>query len=197
MSGILRTLASNLLKISNDIRLLSSGPDAGFHEIHLPSRQAGSSIMPGKVNPVIPEAVAQAAIAAMGHDQIVLQAVSAGNLELSQFLPLAADSLLTAIDLLTAACDLFARFCVVGIEAHQEQCRWHVGGSTATATALVDRLGYTEVSRLVAASLAEGKTIRQLVVERGLVTEDEFDQLISPEHVTRLGAGEVKHQPDG
>ena len=192
VSGILRTLASNLLKVSNDIRLLSSGPDAGFHEIHLPSRQAGSSIMPGKVNPVIPEAVAQAAIAAMGHDQIVLQAVSAGNLELSQFLPLAADSLLTAIDLLTAACDLFARFCVVGIEAHEEQCRWHVGGSTATATALVDRLGYTEVSRLVTASLAEGKTIRQMVVERGLLTEAEFDQLVSPEQVTRLGAAEAK-----
>ena len=126
VSGILRTLASNLLKISNDLRLLSSGPDAGFHEIRLPSRQAGSSIMPGKVNPVIPEAVAQAAIAVMGHDQIVLQAVSAGNLELSQFLPLVADSLLTSLDLLTAACDIFARLCVTGIEAHEEQCLWHV-----------------------------------------------------------------------
>ena len=94
VSGILRTLAANLLKIANDLRLLSSGPHAGLGEIRLPARQAGSSIMPGKVNPVIPEAVAQAAIAVMGHDQMILQAVGGGNLELSQFLPLVADSLL-------------------------------------------------------------------------------------------------------
>ena len=114
VSGILRTLAVNLLKIANDLRLLSSGPHAGLGEIRLPPRQAGSSIMPGKVNPVIPEAVAQAAIAVMGHDQMILQAVGGGNLELSQFLPLVADSLLTSIDLLTDACDIFARHCVVG-----------------------------------------------------------------------------------
>ena len=100
VSGIIRTLASNLIKIANDLRLLSSGPDAGLGEIRLPARQAGSSIMPGKVNPVIPEAVAQAAMAVMGHDQIIVQAVNGGSLELSQFLPLVADSLLTAVDLL-------------------------------------------------------------------------------------------------
>ena len=96
VSGILRTLAVNLLKIANDLRLLSSGPHAGLGEIRLPARQAGSSIMPGKVNPVIPEAVAQAALAVMGHDQVILQAVGGGNLELCQFLPLVADSLLTS-----------------------------------------------------------------------------------------------------
>ena len=148
VSGILRALALNLLKISNDLRLLSSGPDAGFGEIRLPPLQAGSSIMPGKVNPVIPEAIAQAAIAVMGHDQMICQAVSGGNLELSQFLPLVADSLLGSLDLLTAACDMFARQCVAGIEAHEEQCRWHVAGATAAATALVDRCGYTTVSQL-------------------------------------------------
>ena len=95
VSGMLRTLAANLLKIANDLRLLSSGPHAGLGEIRLPPRQAGSSIMPGKVNPVIPEAVAQAAIAVMGHDLMIAQAVGGGNLELSQFLPLVADSLLT------------------------------------------------------------------------------------------------------
>ena len=139
VSGILRALASNLLKISNDLRLLSSGPDAGFGEIRLPPLQAGSSIMPGKVNPVIPEAIAQAGIAVMGHDQMICQAVNGGNLELSQFLPLVADSLLGSLDLLTAACDMFTRLCVAGIEAHEEQCRWHVAGATAAATALVDR----------------------------------------------------------
>ena len=100
VSGILRALAGNLLKCSNDLRLLSSGPHAGLGEIRLPPRQAGSSIMPGKVNPVIPEAVAQVAMAVMGHDLMIVQAASAGNLELSQFLPLVADSLLTMLDLL-------------------------------------------------------------------------------------------------
>jgi len=197
VSGIIRTLASNLLKISSDLRLLSSGPDAGFHEIHLQARQAGSSIMPGKVNPVIPEAVAQAAIAVMGYDQMIVQAASAGNLELSQFLPLVADSLLTSLDLLASACDIFARLCVAGIEAHHEQCLRHVGGSTATATALVDRLGYSRVSQLVSASMADGKTIRQAAIDQGLLTVEEFDQLVSPEQVTRLGAVDGKHQPEG
>ena len=100
VSGILRTLAANLLKIANDLRLLSSGPRRRLGEIRLPPRQAGSSIMPGKVNPVIPEAVAQAAIAVMGHDQMIVQAARCGNLELNQFLPLVADSLLTSLDLL-------------------------------------------------------------------------------------------------
>ena len=123
VSGILRTLAANLLKIANDLRLLSSGPSAGLGEIRLPPRQAGSSIMPGKVNPVIPEAVAQAAIAVTGYDLMILQAVGGGNLELSQFLPLVADSLLSSLDLLSNACDVFARHCVAGIEADENRCR--------------------------------------------------------------------------
>ncbi len=142
VSGMLRTLAANLLKIANDLRLLSSGPHAGLGEIRLPPRQAGSSIMPGKVNPVIPEAVAQAAIAVMGYDLMIAQAVAGGNLELSQFLPLAADSLLCSLDLLTNACDIFARHCVAGIEAESDRCRRNVHGSTAVLTALVERIGY-------------------------------------------------------
>jgi len=188
VSGILRTVASNLLKVANDLRWLSSGPDAGLGEIRLPERQAGSSIMPGKVNPVIPEAVCQAAIAAMGHDQIVAQASSAGNFELSQFLPLAADSLLTMLDLLAAACDLLARFCVVGMEAHEVQCRWHVEGATATATALVDAVGYTRASKLASDALSQGKTLREVAVEQGVMAGEQFDALVAPERVTRLGS---------
>lgn len=188
VSGILRALASNLLKISNDLRLLSSGPDAGFGEIGLPPRQAGSSIMPGKINPVVPEAAAQAAIAVMGHDLVVLQAVNGGNLELSQFLPLAADSLLTSIDLLAAACDVLARLCVRGIAAHEEQCRWHVAGATATATALVDQLGYTRASHLVQKALTEGKPIGQVAIEEGLISPELYDQATAAERVTRLGS---------
>ncbi|MEN6459441.1 MAG: aspartate ammonia-lyase [Thermoguttaceae bacterium] len=187
-SGMLRTLATNLLKIANDLRLLSSGPHAGLGEIRLPPRQAGSSIMPGKVNPVIPEAVAQAAIAVMGHDQTIAQAVAGGNLELSQFLPLVADSLLTSLDLLGNACDIFARHCVAGIEADADRCRQHVHDSTALLTALVERIGYDAAEQLAAETAGDRADVRQRAIERGLLTAEEFDQLTSPERVTKLGS---------
>jgi len=120
VSGILKAHATNLLKISNDLRLLSSGPDAGFGELTLPAKQAGSSIMPGKVNPVIPEAVAQIAIRIMGNDQIISHACSAGNLELNQFMPLIADALLENLSLLNNACIIFREHCVLGIVANEE-----------------------------------------------------------------------------
>jgi aspartate ammonia-lyase len=191
VSGILRTLAANLLKISNDLRLLSSGPHAGLGEIRLPARQAGSSIMPGKVNPVIPEAVAQAAIAVMGHDQMILQAVGGGNLELSQFLPLVADSLLTSIDLLGNACDIFARHCIAGLEADEHRCRRNVHNATALLTALIEKIGYEAAQQLAEEAVAEPchqQNIRQLVIARGLLTAEEFDALTSPERVTKLGS---------
>jgi aspartate ammonia-lyase len=191
VSGILRTLAVNLLKIANDLRLLSSGPSAGLGEIRLPARQAGSSIMPGKVNPVIPEAVAQAAIAVMGHDQMIVQAVGGGNLELSQFLPLVADSLLGSIDLLTNACDIFARLCVNDIEADAARCRHNVQNNTAVLTALISKIGYDAAERLAAELAAGGavqQDVRQLVVDRGLMTAEEFDALTSPQQVTKLGS---------
>ena len=195
VSGILRSLAGNLLKCSNDLRLLSSGPHAGLGEIRLPPRQAGSSIMPGKVNPVIPEAVAQVAMAVFGHDQMIVQAVSAGNLELSQFLPLVADSILTMIDLLAHACEVFALRCVAGITADRERCLLHVHNSTATLTALVERIGYDKAEHL-AERLRQTRgdttqTLRQFVTEQGWLTAAEFEELTSPERVTRLGS------PDG
>ncbi|MCE5303018.1 MAG: aspartate ammonia-lyase [Planctomycetaceae bacterium] len=188
VSGILRTLAVNLLKTANDLRLLSSGPAAGLGEIRLPPRQAGSSIMPGKVNPVIPEAVAQAAIAVMGHDQMIAQAVGGGNLELSQFLPLVADSLLTEIDLLADACDIFARHCVAGLEACPERCRRNVCNSTAVLTALVERIGYEAAERLARAAADGHADLRQMAIDQKLLTAEEFDVLVSPERVTKLGS---------
>ena len=192
VSGVFRTLAGNLLKCSNDLRLLSSGPNAGLGEIKLPPRQAGSSIMPGKVNPVIPEAVAQVAIAVMGHDLMIVQAASAGNLELSQFLPLVADSLLTMLDLLAHACDIFTRHCVSGIVADREECLLHVHNSTATLTALVQQIGYDKAEHL-AGHLQQTKgdttqTLRKFVIEHEWLTEQEFEELTSPERVTRLGS---------
>jgi len=201
VSGILRALAGNLLKIGNDLRLLSSGPHAGLGEIRLPARQAGSSIMPGKINPVIPEAVVQAAMAVLGHDQVIVQAAASGNLELNAFLPLLADSLLGSLDLLTRACDIFARLCVAGIEADHRQCRRHVRDSTATLTALVERIGY-EAAEHLAEHLSGGndeqvqQNLRHLVVDHGLLTGEEFDELVSPDRVMRLGSpGQLKPPP--
>ncbi len=191
VSGILKACASNLLKVATDLRLLSSGPQAGFGELRLPERQAGSSIMPGKVNPVIPEAVSQAAIVVAANDQAIFQACSMGNLELNAFLPLIADALLGSLDLLIAACDIFRRHCVAGLAADEARCRRHVEGATATVTALVERLGYKAAQEIGHAAREEGKTVRDIIIERGLLTQEEFDALVSPEAVTRLGSPEI------
>ena len=188
VSGILKALASNLLKISNDLRILSSGPDGGIGEIILPARQAGSSIMPGKVNPVVPEAVSQAAIMVMANDIAIAQACSAGNLELNQFMPLIADAILTNIQLLTNACGIFMKFCVSGIEANEKRCRQNVETSTAIVTALVEKIGYKAAQEIAEAAKQENKTIRQVVVERKIITEAEFESLITPQKVTMLGS---------
>ncbi|MGD0899199.1 MAG: aspartate ammonia-lyase [Thermoguttaceae bacterium] len=200
VSGILRTLAGNLLKITGDLRLLSSGPHAGLGEVRLPPRQAGSSIMPGKINPVIPECVAQAAMSVLGLDQMIVHACSAGNLELNAFLPLVADSLLGSIDLLTRGCDILGRLCVLGIEADRCQCRRHVHNSTATLTALVERIGYEAAQHLAEHLNQTGEdaqqSLRRLLVDHGLLTGAEFDELVSPDRVMRLGGpGETKPQP--
>lgn len=201
VSGIIRTAAANLLKTANDLRLLSSGPNAGLGEIRLPPRQAGSSLMPGKVNPVVAEAAAQAAIAAIGYDQIVVHALSGSNLELPQFLPLAAEHLLGAMDLLTSACSLFARACVDGIEPNADRCRRHVENSTAAATALVETLGYETAQQLARDAQAAGRSVRDLAIERGLLSAEQFDQLVSPQRVMRLGSArggnDAKHRDIG
>jgi aspartate ammonia-lyase len=191
VSGILKALASNLLKISTDLRILSSGPDGGIGEIALPARQAGSSIMPGKVNPVIPEAVSQAAIAVMANDLAITQACSAGNLELNQFMPLIADAMLTNIQLLTNACRIFGSFCVSGIEANEKRCKQNIETSTAIVTSLVEKIGYKTAQEVAAAAKKENKTIRQIVLQRKIMNETEFDSLISPQKVTMLGSADT------
>jgi aspartate ammonia-lyase len=188
VSGILKACASNLLKVTSDLRLLSSGPDAGIGEIRLPARQAGSSIMPGKVNPVIPEAVSQAAIRVMANDWALTMASSLGNLELNAFLPLVADCLLESLDLLANACDVFRRLCVEGIEVDEERCRRHVENATAAVTALVAAIGYEKAQQVAGQARAEAKSLRQVVIETGVLTADQFDQLVAPEAVTRLGS---------
>ena len=195
VSGILKANACSLLKICGDLRFLSSGPDAGIGEILLPSRQAGSSIMPDKVNPVIPEAVSQAAMQVMGNDTVIAQSCAAGSLELNAFLPLVAANLLDSIDLLAVGCDILRRHCIDGIEADEPHCRRSVETSTAVATALLPALGYDQCSRIAKQAKQQNKTIREVVVTEKLLTEAEFDRLISPEAVCQLGYKKQSTKP--
>ena len=188
VSGMLKTCATTLLKISNDIRLMSSGPDGGLAEIKLPARQAGSSIMPGKVNPVIPEALTQAALRMIGYDHGITMAVSLGNLELNAFLPLVADSLLDGMDLMAHAMDSMRIHCVEGITANEARCHANIEGSTAILTALVPVIGYGKSLAIVHDAEAEGKSVRQIAVEKGYMDNQAFDEMISAAAVNRLGS---------
>ncbi|MDR3709837.1 MAG: aspartate ammonia-lyase [Capsulimonadaceae bacterium] len=188
VSGILRALASTLIKISGDLRLLSSGPECGLGELRLPALQAGSSIMPGKVNPVAPEAATQAALEAMARDGALTMAASMGSLELNPFLPLIADSLLTELDLLTAGCDTLRKGCIEGLEADRERCGALVNAGTAALTALVDTIGYEAVTRIASDAAGRKVAVRDAAIASGLVTADQFDAAVSPEAVTRLGS---------
>ena len=187
VSGILKACAASLLKISGDLRLLSSGPEAGLGEIRLPQRQAGSSIMPGKVNPVIPEAASQAAMLVMGYDGVIAAAVAAGSLELNAFLPLISACLLDSLHLLTGACRTLRQNCVEGIEADEERCRRYVEVSSALATALVPEIGYDAACELVQRASTAGRTIRETVLAEGLLSAEQLDELLSAEAVCRLG----------
>jgi aspartate ammonia-lyase len=188
VSGILKAHAVSLIKICTDLRLLSSGPDAGFGEIRLPARQAGSSIMPGKVNPVIPETATQAAMLVIGNDSVITAACAAGSLELNAFYPLIAHCLLENLDLLARTDDLLRGLCVDGMEADEERCRAHVENSTASATALVPALGYERAGEAARMAKESNRTLRQIVVENGWMSAKEFDEAISPEAVCRLGS---------
>jgi aspartate ammonia-lyase len=188
VSGLLKTCAANMIKCATDMRLIGSGPEAGIGEVRLPPRQAGSSIMPGKVNPVIPEAMTQAAVRMIGYDQEITWCVGAGNFELNAFAPLIADSLLNGIDLLTNAAKMFRENCLEGLEANVERCRKFIEGSTALATALVPEIGYSKASALAKRAKAEGKSLRQVVLEQGAMTEDRFNELTTPEALMRLGS---------
>jgi aspartate ammonia-lyase len=190
VSGILKAHAVSLLKICGDLRLLSSGPEAGFGEIRLPARQAGSSIMPGKVNPVIPEAVSHVAMRVISHDAAITMACASGCLELNPFLPLVADCLLDSLDLLTRANDILRRHCVDGIEADEARCRELVENSTATITALVPVLGYDRAGEVAKLARANHQSIRETVIAQGWLTGEQFDELTSHEAVCRLGSPE-------
>ncbi|MGH8997833.1 MAG: class II fumarate hydratase [Acidimicrobiia bacterium] len=189
-SGALRTIAVSLFKVSNDIRWLSSGPRTGLAEIRLPDLQPGSSIMPGKVNPVAAEAVNQVCAQVIGNDAAVAFAGSAGNLELNVMLPVMARNLLESIRLLAAVARTFTRTCVAGITADAERCRRFAELSLPIVTALVPVIGYDATAEVSKAAMAENKTPREVVLERGLLDEAAVDRALDVEAMTRGGVVE-------
>ena len=187
-SGALKRSALKMSKIANDLRLLSSGPQAGFGEINLPARQAGSSIMPGKVNPVIPEAVSQVAYSVAGADVTVSMAVEAGQLQLNAFEPVIAHSLFQSITWLERACQTFRVNCVNGITANEAALEDTVARSVTVITALAPVIGYAPAAQLAKQALATNEPISDLVVKQGLLDRTQLEEILKPEHLTGLPA---------
>jgi aspartate ammonia-lyase len=184
MSGVLKRTAVKLSKICSDLRLLSSGPRAGLGEINLPPVQAGSSIMPGKVNPVIPEMVNQVAFEVIGNDVTVTMAAEGGQLQLNAFEPIIAHSLFGSLTHLTAACETLGKRCVAGITANVEHMRATVDRSIGLVTALNPHIGYEAATALATEALESGRDIAGLVVERGLLGAERLTELMRPENLT-------------
>jgi fumarate hydratase class II len=186
-SGQLRTLAVALVKIANDLRWMASGPRTGLAEIRLPDLQPGSSIMPGKVNPVIPEAVTQVAAQVMGNDTAVAFGGSQGNFELNVFMPMMGRNVLESTRLLTNVTRAFADKCIAGIEANVERCREYAESSPSLGAALNPYIGYEAGVEIVKESLASGRSVRDIVVARGLMTPEAVDRALDIEGMTKGG----------
>jgi fumarate hydratase class II len=187
LSGALRTAAVALYKIANDVRLLASGPRTGIGELVLPALQPGSSIMPGKVNPVMSEVMTQVAAQVVGHDAAIAVGALGGQLELNTFLPLIARNLLASIRLLASAAALFTERCVDGLDADRARARFLVEQSLMLATALAPRIGYDAAAELAKAAHASGRSLREVARERGVLPEHELDELLDPRRQTRGG----------
>jgi fumarate hydratase, class II len=187
-SGALKTLATSLMKIANDIRWLGSGPRAGLGELRLPENEPGSSIMPGKVNPTQSEALTMVCVQVFGYDVAITFAGSQGNFELNVFKPVIAHDLLHAIELLSDACRSFREHCVEGLEADRQRIDEHVTNSLMLVTALTPRIGYDRAAEIAKKAHKEGTTLRAAALALGYLDGDEFDALMQPEAMTRPSA---------
>jgi aspartate ammonia-lyase len=185
LSGVLKRVAVKLSKTCNDLRLLSSGPRAGLGEINLPAVQAGSSIMPGKVNPVIPEVVNQVAFEVIGNDITVSFAAEGGQMQLNAFEPIIAHSLFKSLSHLRQACIILADRCVRGITANREHMKQMVENSIGIVTALNPYIGYENSSMIAKEAYASGRSVVALVLEKGLLTQAQLDEIMKPESLTR------------
>jgi len=186
-SGALRAYAVDLGKIASDLRLLASGPRTGLNEIVLPAVQPGSSIMPGKVNPSIAEMVNMVCYQALGNDLVVAAASEAGQLELNVMMPVIAHNLLFTMEILANATRVLAERCVEGIQANAEQCAYWLERSPALVTALAPKIGYAQAAQLAKEALARNVTVRQLVVEKGLLQGRELEEVLDLRAMTELG----------
>ena len=178
-SAALKLLASDLLKITNDLRLLASGPNTGLGEIRLPAVEPGSSIMPGKVNPSICEAANMACIQVAGYDAAVSMACGLGQLELNTHMPLVGANLVKSFKILIRTCAMLDEKCIRGIDVDETRCRRYFETSAGLATILNPALGYDRVAALVKEGLADGKTLKTLVLEKKLMTDQDLDDLLA------------------
>ncbi|MBZ8178739.1 aspartate ammonia-lyase [Oscillatoria salina] len=186
ISGTLRNLAQDCVKISHDLRLMDSGPKTGLKEIQLPSVQPGSSIMPGKYNPVIAEMTSMVCFQVMGYDTAIAFAAQAGQLELNVMMPLIAYDLIHSIEILGNTIEVLAKRCLAGIEANQSRCLSYAEGSLALVTALNPHIGYLKAADVAKESLETGKSIRQIVLEKGLMNETELASVLDLEKMSAL-----------
>ncbi len=187
VSGVIKTCAVDLSKMCNDLRLMSSGPKTGFGEINLPAKQNGSSIMPGKVNPVIPEVVSQVAFHIVGHDTTITMAAEAGQLELNAFEPVVFCNLFESITTLEKAVDTLIVNCITGITANRKHCKDLMESSAGIATALCPHIGYKASAAIAKTAVKTGKSVRELVMEQGFMTEKELEEVLDPYLMTEVG----------
>jgi aspartate ammonia-lyase len=186
VSGILKTCAVNLSKIANDLRLLSSGPKTGLGEINLPPKQNGSSIMPGKINPVIPEVVSQVAFNIIGNDFTITMAAEAGQLELNAFEPVLFYNLFESIETLKNATRTFVDNCIIGITANKDRCEELLNNSIGIVTALCPYIGYKKSAEIAKKSLNTGIQVKEMVLKEGILTYEELEQILNPFSMTEV-----------
>ncbi len=186
VSGVLKTCAVNLSKMANDLRLLSSGPRTGIGEINLPSKQNGSSIMPGKINPVIPEVVSQVAFNIIGNDFTITMAAEAGQLELNAFEPVLFHNLFESIETLKNATKTFVDNCIIGITANKERCDELLNNSVGMVTALCPCIGYKKASEIAKEALKTGDQVKKIVLKEGILTPKELEKILNPIAMTEV-----------
>jgi aspartate ammonia-lyase len=195
VSGALRNLAQDLVKISHDLRLLDSGPKTGFKEIQLPPVQPGSSIMPGKYNPVMAEMTSMVCFQVIGYDSAIVLAAQAGQLELNVMMPLIAYNLLHSIEILGNAIQVLTDRCIMGIQARRDRCLAYAEGSLSLVTALNTHVGYLKAAELAKASLETGKSLRELVLEQNLIPPDQLAAILNLEQMSQMPPDEPQSEP--
>ena len=181
----LKRVAIKMSKISNDLRLLASGPRCGLGEINLPARQPGSSIMPGKVNPVIPEVVSQVAFKVVGNEMCVTMAGEAPQMELNAMEPVMAQCSFESVDLMINACDTLRTLCIEGITANEDKCRQEVHNSIGIVTALNPYIGYEHSTTIAKKALDTGRSVYDLVLEEGILTKEDLETILDPKNMVR------------